>query len=178
MDASSILFVCCNPERLVFGTSKELFTLFYFIHLSRRMQKLYILCLTEAVQRDSLFQNLVSQCFQIGTSKWMPPFQQSRETYAHIMSVEKYGYSLDSLHHLFRSLIVPILLMAFQYGMLLVMISIFPKQASFKKEQFVQVFLPILSLLEASDNRLWKSITTATEDPLVNILPPTVKQDC
>ena len=89
MDASSILFVCCNPERLVFGTSKELFTLFYFIHLSRWMQQLYILCLTEAVSRDSLFQNLVSQCFQIGTSKWMPPFQQSRETYAHIMSVEE-----------------------------------------------------------------------------------------
>ena len=31
---------------------------------------------------------------------------------------------------------------------------------------------PVLSLLEASDNKLWKTITTSTEGPLVDLLPP------
>ena len=46
--------------------------------------------------------------------------------------------------------------MAFQYGVLLVMISIFPKLTSYRK------------------NKLGKSITTSTEGPLVD-LPPTKK---
>ena len=66
--------------------------------------------------------------------------------------------------------------MAFQYGVLLVMISIFPKLTSFRKEQLVLVVLkevsPVLSGLKASDNTLWKSITTSTEGPLVHLLPP------
>ena len=95
----------------------------------------------------------------------------------HILRVcKKYGYSLDSLHHLFHSLIIPAFTYAFQYGMLLIMISIFPKLTSFRKEQFVLVsfkeFSPVLSLLEASYNRLWKSITTSTKGPLVDLLTP------
>ena len=31
---------------------------------------------------------------------------------------------------------------------------------------------PVLSLLEASDNMLWKTITNFTEGPLVDLLPP------
>ena len=31
---------------------------------------------------------------------------------------------------------------------------------------------PVLSPLEASDNTLWTSITTSTEGPLVDLLPP------
>ena len=55
----------------------------------------------------------------------------------HIFRVcKKYGFRLDSQHHLFHSWLYLILLMAFQYGVLLVMISIFPKLASFRKEQF------------------------------------------
>ena len=60
--------------------------------------------------------------------------------------------------------------MAFQYEVLLVMVSIFPKLTSFKKEQFVLVS-PVLSLLEASSgNKLRKSITTSNKGPLVDLL--------
>ena len=31
---------------------------------------------------------------------------------------------------------------------------------------------PVLSLLDASDSKLWKSITSSTEAPLVDLLPP------
>ena len=66
--------------------------------------------------------------------------------------------------------------MGFQYGVLLIMISIFPKLTSLRKEQFVLVslrkFSPVVSLLEASDNTLWKSITTSTKGHSVDLLPP------
>ena len=43
--------------------------------------------------------------------------------------------------------------MAFQYGVLIVRVT------SFRKEQFVKEVSPVLlSLLEASDNKLWKTI--------------------
>ena len=32
--------------------------------------------------------------------------------------------------------------------------------------------MPILSLVEASDNKLWKSVTNSTEGPLTDLLPP------
>ena len=34
----------------------------------------------------------------------------------------------------------------------------------------------MLSLLEASDNKLWKNVTNSAEGPLVDLLPPS-KQD-
>ena len=37
---------------------------------------------------------------------------------------------------------------------------------------FLKEVSPVLSLLEASDNKLWKSLTTSTEGPLVDLLPP------
>ena len=32
--------------------------------------------------------------------------------------------------------------------------------------------MPILSFVEASDNKLWKSVTNSTEGPLTDLLPP------
>ena len=37
---------------------------------------------------------------------------------------------------------------------------------------FLKEFSPVLSLIEASYNRLWNSITTSTEGPLVDLLKP------
>ena len=37
---------------------------------------------------------------------------------------------------------------------------------------FLKEVSPVLSLLEASDSRLWKSKTTSTDSPLVYLLPP------
>ena len=100
----------------------------------------------------------------------------------HILRVcKKYGYVLDSLHHLFHSLIIPI----FTYGILEWDVASYDKYLSkidkFQKRAvrfgFLKEVSPVLSLLEASDNKFWKSITTSTEGPLVDRLPP-VKQDC
>ena len=77
----------------------------------------------------------------------------------HISRVcKKYGYSLDSLHHLFHSLIIPI----FTYGISVWGVASYDKWLSkidrFQKRAvrfglFKEV-LPVLSLLEASDNKL------------------------
>ena len=37
---------------------------------------------------------------------------------------------------------------------------------------FLKEAMPILSLVEASDNKLWKSVTNSTEGPLTDLLPP------
>ena len=51
-----------------------------------------------------------------------------------------------------------------------------PKIDKFQKRAvrfgFVKQVSPVLSLLETSDNKLWESITTSTEGPLVDLLPP------
>ena len=94
----------------------------------------------------------------------------------HILRVcKKPGYSLDFLQHLFHGLIIPI----FTYGISVLSVSSYDKYLSkidkFRKEQFVSGSLRFwfpLSLLESSDNKLWKNITTSTEGPLVDLLPP------
>ena len=95
----------------------------------------------------------------------------------HILRVcKKPGYSLDFLQHLFHSLIIPI----FTYGISVWSAASYDdkylsKIDKFRKEQFVLVSLRFwfpLSLLESSDNKLWKNITTSTEGPLVDLLPP------
>ena len=81
----------------------------------------------------------------------------------------KYGYGLDSLHHLFHNLIIPI----FTYGISVWSVACYDKHVSkidkFQKRAvrfgFLKNVSPLLSLLEASDNKLWKSITTSTEGP-------------
>ena len=82
---------------------------------------------------------------------------------------KKYGCSLDSLHHFFRSLIIPFC----TYG---VSVLGFPSYHKFQKRAvsfgFVKKVSPVLSPLEVSDNRLWKSITSSTGGPLVDFLPP------
>ena len=93
----------------------------------------------------------------------------------HILRVfKKYCYSLDTLHHLFHNLIVPI----FTYGISIWDVASYDKYLSqidkFQKRAvrfgFLKEVLPVLSLLEASDNRLWKSIATSTERPLIEAL--------
>ena len=87
-----------------------------------------------------------------------------------------YGYSLDSLHHLFHSLIIPV----FTYGISVWDVASYDKCLSqidkFQKRAvrfgFLKEVSPVLSLLEASDNRLWKSKTTSTDSPLVYLLTP------
>ena len=82
---------------------------------------------------------------------------------------------LDSLHHLFHTLIIPI----FTYGISVWGVASYDKYLSkidnFQKRTvrfgFLKEFSPVLSLLEASDNKLWKTITTSTEGPLVDLLP-------
>ena len=90
--------------------------------------------------------------------------------------MNKYGYRLDSLHHLFHSLIIPV----FTYGISVWDVACYDKCLSqidkFQKRAvrfgFLKEVSPVLSLLEASDNRLWKSKTTSTDSPLVHLLPP------
>ena len=82
---------------------------------------------------------------------------------------------LDCLHHLFHTLIIPI----FTYGISVRGVASYdkylPKIDNFQKRTvrfgFLKEFSPVLSLLEASDNKLWKTITTSTEGPLVDLLP-------
>ena len=88
----------------------------------------------------------------------------------HILRVcKKYGYGLDSLHHLFHNLIIRI----FSYGISVWSVASYDKHLSkidkFQKRTvrfgFLKNVSPLLSLLEASDNKLWKSITASTEGP-------------
>ena len=82
---------------------------------------------------------------------------------------------LDSLHHLFHTLIIPI----FTYGISVWGVATYHKYLSkidkFQKRTvrfgFLKEFSPVLSLLEALDNKLWKTVTTSTEGPLVDLLP-------
>ena len=101
----------------------------------------------------------------------------------HILQVcKKCGYGLDSLHHLFHSLIITIL----TYGISVWGVGSYDKYLSkidkFQKRAvrfgFLKQVSPVLSLLEASDNKLWKSITTSIEGPLVDLLSHSVKLDC
>ena len=91
---------------------------------------------------------------------------------------KKYGYSLDSLHHLFHSLIIPL----FTYGILVWGVASYDKylsnigkfQSRVVRFGFIKGVPPILSLLEpeASDKKLWKSITNSTKGLLADLLPP------
>ena len=82
---------------------------------------------------------------------------------------------LDSLHHLFHTLIIPI----FTYGISVWGVASYDKYLfkidKFQKRTvrigFLKEFSPVLSLLEALDHKLWKTITTFTEGPLVDLLP-------
>ena len=99
----------------------------------------------------------------------------------HILRLcKKYGYSLDSLHHLFHSLIIP----CFTYGILVWGIASYDKYLSkigkfhgrVVRFGFIKEAPAILSLLEpeASDKKLWnsKSITNSTKGRSVDHLPP------
>ena len=86
----------------------------------------------------------------------------------HILRVcKKYGYSLDSLHHLFPSLIISL----FTYGIWVWGVASYDKYLSkidkFRKREvgfdFFKEAAPILSLLQASDNKLRR---------VVDLLPP------
>ena len=95
----------------------------------------------------------------------------------HILRVcKKYGFSIDSLQHLFHSLIIPL----FTYGISVWSVASYDKYLSkvdkFQRRAvrfgFLKEATPILSLLEASDNKLRKNVTNSAEGPLVDLLPP------
>lgn len=96
----------------------------------------------------------------------------------HILRLcKKYGYSLDSLHHLFHSLIIPL----FIYGILVWGVASYVKYLSKigKFQGRVVRFGFIKSQREpesreASDKKLWKSITNSTKGLLADllVLPP------
>jgi len=93
-----------------------------------------------------------------------------------LLVCNKCGYGLDSLHHLFYSLIITIL----TYGISVWGVGSYDKYLSkndkFQKRAvrlgFPKEVSPVLSPLEASDNKLWKSITTSTEGRLIDLIPP------
>ena len=87
--------------------------------------------------------------------------------------------SLDSLHHLFNSLIIPL----FTNGILVLGVVGYDKSVS-KTDKFqgravrfgfLKEATPVLSLLDVSDNTFWKSVTNSTE---LEISPLSLKQDC
>ena len=87
--------------------------------------------------------------------------------------------SLDSLHHLFNSLIIPL----FTNGISVLGVVGYDKSVS-KTDKFqgravrfgfLKEATPVLSLLDVSDNTFWKSVTNSTE---LEISPLSVKQDC
>ena len=89
---------------------------------------------------------------------------------------KKYGYSLDSHHHFFHSLIITIS----TYGISVWDVASYDKYLSkidkFQKRAvrfgFLKEDSPVLSLLEASHNTFWKSISTSTEDPVQDLITP------
>ena len=94
--------------------------------------------------------------FHSGPTNWYQQFDNLLSKAGrrmHILRVcKKYGYSLDYLYYLFHSLIISLLLMAFQYGVLLPVISIFLELISSRKEQFDLASLRKLRLKRA----FWK----------------------
>ena len=88
----------------------------------------------------------------------------------------KYGFSIDSFQHLFHSLIIRL----FTYGISLWSVASYDKYLSkvdkFQKRAvrfgFLKEATPILSLLEASENKLWKNVTNSAKGPLVDLLQP------
>ena len=111
---------------------------------------------------------------QIGTSKLMP-FSASRKAYAYITSVQEiWLWSRLSTPPL-PYLIIPIFTYGISkwgvasYGKCLSKTDKFQKRAV--RFGFLKEVSPVLSLLEVSGNTLWKSLTTSTEGPLVD-LPP------
>ena len=95
----------------------------------------------------------------------------------HILWVcKKYGYSLD----LFFKTITSIVWLDLCYLWQIYRVSSHDKHPSkIDKLQeravrfgFLKGAMPILSLAEASDNKLWKSVTNSTEGPLTDLLPP------
>ena len=95
----------------------------------------------------------------------------------HILRVcKKYGYSLDYLHYLFHSLIISL----FTYGISVWGTATYDKYLSridkFQKRAvrfgFLKEVTPVACLLEISDRKQWKGITSSTESPLADFLPP------
>ena len=89
----------------------------------------------------------------------------------HILQVcKKYGYSLGFLHHLFHSLIIPL----FTYGISVQGVASYDKYLSkidkFQKREvgfgFFKEAAPILSLLEASDNKLRRALQQISSHPI------------
>ena len=93
-----------------------------------------------------------------------------------LLVCKKYGFSIDSLQDPFHSLIIPL----FTYGISVWSVASYDKYLSkvdkFQKRAvrfgFLKEARPILSVLEASDNKLWKSVKNSAEGPLVDLLPP------
>ena len=94
--------------------------------------------------------------------------------------MQELWFCIDSLQHLFHSLIIPL----FTYGISVWSVASYdkylPRVDKFQKRAvrfgFLKEATPMLSLLEASDNKLWKNVTNSAEGPLVDLLPPS-KQD-
>ena len=105
-------------------------------------------------------------------------FSAKRKSVYTLRVSKKYGYSLDSLDHLFHSLIIPL----FTYGILVWGVASYDKylskigkfQGRVVRFGFIKGAPPILSLLEleASEKKLWKSITHSTKGLLADLLPP------
>ena len=94
--------------------------------------------------------------------------------------MQELWFCIDSLQHLFHSLIIPL----FTYGISVWSVASYDKYLSkvdkFQRRAvrfgFLKEATPILSLLEASDNKLRKNVTNSAEGPLVDLLPLS-KQD-
>ena len=80
--------------------------------------------------------------------------------------------SLDSLNHLFHSLIIPLFTYDISVWGVAYYDKYFSKIDNFQGEHFVLSFSrrprPILSLLEALDNNLCKNVTNSAEGPLAD----------
>ena len=115
---------------------------------------------------------------QTGTSKSMLFSAKRKSVYTYYEWARSMDNSLDSLDHLFHSLIIPL----FTYGILVWGVASYDKylskigkfQGRVVRFGFIKGAPPILSLLEpeASDKKLWKSITHSTKGLLADLLPP------
>ena len=87
----------------------------------------------------------------------------------HILRVcKKYGYSLDYLHYLFHGLITSL----FTYGISVWGTATYDKYLSRIDKLKKRAVRFVVCLLETSDRKLWKGITSSTESPLADLLPP------